>query len=79
VRGFHANGSTRDKLSPEKTKQSKSLEISSKANILQEFKQHHRHGDLKIGSNTERPIYLMGHSLLGFIFKLFHNSFLYHT
>jgi hypothetical protein len=35
-RGFHANGSTRDKLSPENTKQSKSLEISSNVNILQE-------------------------------------------
>jgi hypothetical protein len=40
VRGFHANGSTRDKLSPENTKQSKSLEISSNVNILQEFKKN---------------------------------------
>jgi hypothetical protein len=36
VRGFHANGSTRDMLSPENTKQSKSLKISSNVNILQE-------------------------------------------
>jgi hypothetical protein len=36
-RGFHANGSTRDMLSPENTKQSKSLEISSNVNILQEY------------------------------------------
>jgi hypothetical protein len=37
VRGFHVNGSMRDELSPENTKQSKSLEISSNANILQEL------------------------------------------
>jgi hypothetical protein len=37
VRGFHANGSTRDKISSENTKQSKSLEeMSPNINILQE-------------------------------------------
>jgi hypothetical protein len=35
VRGFHSYGSTKDKLSPENTKQSKSIEISSNVNILQ--------------------------------------------
>jgi hypothetical protein len=44
------NGSTRDKLSPENTKQSKSLEISSNVNILQEALRSVYLGGL--GSNT---------------------------